>query len=64
MLNNFSGLIFNLSLLLPGVVFSRPLLANASYLLVPKLEVDVPCYMETADGRKLNLVTLFVWYAA
>lgn len=48
-----------LFLLLPGVVFSNPLLANDTYPLVSNSEVDVPlCYIEIADGRKLNLVTL------
>lgn len=55
----FSGLMLILSLLLPKVVFSPPLAANTSYPLMRNQDVDIPlCYLEAADGRKLNLAAL------
>lgn len=44
--------IIHFSLLLPGIVFSHPLLANTNYPVEPNSEVDVPfCYLDTTEGR-------------
>ncbi len=55
----FSFFLFKGSFLLPGIVFSHALLANAQAPAVQNSNVDVPfCYMETADGRNLDLRNL------
>lgn len=53
-----TSLLLNFSFLLLGIVLSFPLVANANSSM-PNSEVDIPlCYVETADGRTLNLTAL------
>ncbi len=41
---------------IPGLLFSRPLLAQSNAPAIPNWEFDVPlCYMQAPDGRRINL---------
>lgn len=59
MSKRFSLVIFSFFFLVTGIVLNRSQLANASYLVVPNSDVDAPfCYMEMADGRRIDLRNL------
>lgn len=44
---------------IPGILFSRPLLAQSNSPTLPNWEFDVPfCYMQAPDGSRINLEAL------
>ncbi|HAG83462.1 MAG TPA: hypothetical protein DCL61_20520 [Cyanobacteria bacterium UBA12227] len=52
----FSSLIVYFSLLLPTILFPGSVLADVKSPMLPNSEIDTPvCYMETVDGRILDL---------
>jgi hypothetical protein len=61
MSKRFSPVIFSFSLLVMGIILNRSQLARANYPVIPNSEIDAPfCYMEMADGRRIDLRNLCV----